>query len=179
MMLSLKNLLLPFYNRKFALFMGVFYLVYAWVFQITTQDPDRELERARADRIKIECNATGGTVKEQQACYTRGVEQFRADRSAARLDIIEEKLGLEPRRSANAAVASRTGPPPSKSIAQTSSASQAPTAAPQPPVSVPQSAPATPAAPDHLPLFGQSMVDIVAKSEILGGVSSAEDLKKT
>lgn len=184
MMLSLKNLLLPFHNRKFALFMGVFYLVYAWVFQITTQDPDRELERARADRIKIECNATSHTAKEQLACYKAGVEKFRADRSAARLDIIEAKLGLEPRHATAGTVANRTGPPPSasmapKSVPQPSNAPNATTA----PQSAPATSPTVTATPpattaERLPLFGQTMVDIVAKSEILGGASSAADLKQ-
>lgn len=42
-MLSLKNLLLPFHNRSFALFVGAIYFLYAWVFQTSAPEIDKAL----------------------------------------------------------------------------------------------------------------------------------------
>ncbi len=58
-LLCLKNLWLPFHNTSFALFVGIIYLLYAWVFQVSigTYDTNRhlaanaKLEAAAAERL--------------------------------------------------------------------------------------------------------------------------------
>jgi hypothetical protein len=54
-LLSLKNLWLPFHNKRFALFLGVIYMVYAWVFQISVADPTVALKKARYVSIEMQC----------------------------------------------------------------------------------------------------------------------------
>lgn len=44
--LCLKNLLLPFHNRSFALFVGFVYFLYAWVFQSSAPEIDKKLIEA-------------------------------------------------------------------------------------------------------------------------------------
>ena len=56
-LLSLKNLWLPFHNRGFAIFVGVVYLLYAWVFQISVADPMVALKKARYIDIETRCLA--------------------------------------------------------------------------------------------------------------------------
>jgi Calcineurin-like phosphoesterase len=45
--LACKNLFLPFHNRAFALFVGIFYLIFAWMFQTAIVDPSVSSERSR------------------------------------------------------------------------------------------------------------------------------------
>jgi hypothetical protein len=54
-LISFKNLWLPLHNWRFALFMGVVYMVYAWVFQISVADPTEALKNARYVAIEREC----------------------------------------------------------------------------------------------------------------------------
>jgi hypothetical protein len=56
-LVSLRNLWMPFHNKRFALFLGLIYFFYAWVFQVATADPSKLSERARAVRIEQDCSA--------------------------------------------------------------------------------------------------------------------------
>ena len=61
-LLCLKNLLLPFHNRRFALFIGFIYFLYAWVFQTSAPELDKKL---------LEMPATGATgAAEIREIYT-------------------------------------------------------------------------------------------------------------
>jgi hypothetical protein len=53
-LLSLFNLLLPFHNRRFAVFVGVVYFLYAWVFTISIADYDRRAEVTKAALVEAE-----------------------------------------------------------------------------------------------------------------------------
>ena len=55
MLLALKNLWLPIHNREFATFIGLIYLVFAWVFQISVADPTDAVKRAQTAGIQQEC----------------------------------------------------------------------------------------------------------------------------
>ena len=55
LLLSLKNLWLPFHNRRFAVFLGLIYVVYAWVFQIAITDPGELTRRSQAVAIEQIC----------------------------------------------------------------------------------------------------------------------------
>ena len=50
-MLAFKNLWLPFHNRRFAVFLGVIYMIFAWVFQIAAY-PDNATQRS--DKVGAE-----------------------------------------------------------------------------------------------------------------------------
>lgn len=84
MLLALKNLWLPFHNRKFATFMGVFYLVFAWVFQIATQDPTDTTRRSQMVNIDQWCSfyhprgaaPSGATDPMREKCKSDGKIAF-------------------------------------------------------------------------------------------------------
>lgn len=96
MLLSLKNLLLPFHNRKFALFVGLLYLVYAWVFQITTADPLNAALHLRAVQIAAlvaECNFR--PADEVDRCIADGKEalsRFDSKVLKERLDEVDKRF---------------------------------------------------------------------------------------
>ena len=54
-MLALKNIFLPLHNLRFALFLGVVYMVYAWVFQIAVADPTVAIKQAQNVSIEMQC----------------------------------------------------------------------------------------------------------------------------
>jgi Calcineurin-like phosphoesterase len=56
-LLALQNLALPLRNIRFALFMGVVYMIYAWVFQISVADPTVAIKQAHAVSIEMQCRA--------------------------------------------------------------------------------------------------------------------------
>jgi Calcineurin-like phosphoesterase len=56
-LLALKNLFLPFHNRRFAAFVGVVYMLFAWVFQIAVADPTVAIKNAQHVSIEMQCLA--------------------------------------------------------------------------------------------------------------------------
>jgi len=56
-LLALQNLFLPLHNRRFALFMGVVYMIFAWVFQIAVADPIVAIKNAQHVAIKMQCRS--------------------------------------------------------------------------------------------------------------------------
>jgi Calcineurin-like phosphoesterase len=70
-LLSLKNLWLPFHNRRFAMFLGVIYVIYAWVFQIAITDPGELTRRSQAVAIEQICarHYPGGELKKDNKPY--------------------------------------------------------------------------------------------------------------
>jgi hypothetical protein len=68
-LLSLQNLFLPLHNRRFALFMGVVYMIFAWVFQISVADPTVAIKNAQHVSIKMQCLAEfPGNANAASAC---------------------------------------------------------------------------------------------------------------
>jgi hypothetical protein len=55
--LALRNLLLPLHNRRFALFLGTVYMIYAWVFQISVADPTLAMKHAQYVSIEMQCRS--------------------------------------------------------------------------------------------------------------------------
>jgi hypothetical protein len=53
--LALQNVFLPLRNMRFALFIGMVYMVYAWVFQIAVADPTVAIKQAQAVSIEMQC----------------------------------------------------------------------------------------------------------------------------
>ena len=53
--LALRNLLLPLHNRRFVLFLGTVYMIYAWVFQISVADPTLAMKHAQYVSIEMQC----------------------------------------------------------------------------------------------------------------------------
>ena len=77
--LALRNLALPFHNWKFALFIGFFYLVYAWVFQISTLNPTDAIRRAHQvalRTIEVQC---GLRPEYEQQCIRERTANLDAD----------------------------------------------------------------------------------------------------
>jgi hypothetical protein len=54
-LLALKNLVLPLHNWRFAAFIGLVYMIYAWVFQIAIADPSVALKNAQHVNIEMQC----------------------------------------------------------------------------------------------------------------------------
>ncbi len=54
-LIALRNLWLPFHNRRFAYFLGVIYVIYAWVFQIAITDPGEITRRSQLVSIEQTC----------------------------------------------------------------------------------------------------------------------------
>ena len=70
-LLALLNVFLPFHNRRFALFMGVVYMIFAWVFQIAVADPTVAIRNAQHVNIKMQCVAENpGNPAAVSACDT-------------------------------------------------------------------------------------------------------------
>jgi hypothetical protein len=59
-LLALRNLLLPLHNRRFALFVGLVYMIFAWVFQIAVADPSVAIKNAQYVSIEMQCLADYG-----------------------------------------------------------------------------------------------------------------------
>ena len=55
---ELRNLWLPFHNRRFALLVGLVYLLFGWVFQIAVADPTIAIKSAQHVKVEMECRAT-------------------------------------------------------------------------------------------------------------------------
>ena len=70
-LLALKNLWLPFHNRRFAVFLGMIYVVYAWVFQIAITDPGELTRRSQAVAIEQICarHYPSGELKKDNTPY--------------------------------------------------------------------------------------------------------------
>jgi Calcineurin-like phosphoesterase len=80
-LLALQNLFLPLHNRRFALFMGVVYMIFAWVFQIAVADPTVAIKNAQHVSIKMQCLAEfPGDANAASAC------------NAARTSAVDRKL---------------------------------------------------------------------------------------
>ncbi len=168
MILGLKNLLLPFHNRKFALFMGVFYLVYAWVFQIATHDPADATRRAQIVSIKSQCNIEHRLEAEQAACYKSELKTLNENTVAAlaarankRFADIEKRLPQLPPLSAELS-------PPSTS--QSAGSAPSPSATGSKPK-------ATPPTPPPLPSYEARFVKWFADSVVFGK-SSADEVER-
>jgi hypothetical protein len=99
-LLSFKNLWLPFHNCRFALFMGVVYMIYAWVFQISVADPTVALKNARYVSIERQCLIDHPREPVNGTCVTDRKNIF--DSKLAELAVPKE----EPRKSAAAAKSS-------------------------------------------------------------------------
>lgn len=56
-LLALRNLALPVRNIRFALFLGVVSMIYAWVFQISVADPTIAIKQAHAVSIEMQSRA--------------------------------------------------------------------------------------------------------------------------
>ena len=56
-LLALKNLFLPLHNWRFAAFVGVVYMLFAWVFQIAVADPTVAIKNAQHVSIEMQCLA--------------------------------------------------------------------------------------------------------------------------
>jgi hypothetical protein len=54
-LLALQNIFLPLHNMRFALFVGMVYMIYAWVFQIAVADPTVAIKQAQAVNIEMQC----------------------------------------------------------------------------------------------------------------------------
>ena len=57
-LLALQNIFLPLHNRRFALFVGMVYMIYAWVFQIAVADPTVAIKQAQSVNIEMQCLPT-------------------------------------------------------------------------------------------------------------------------
>jgi hypothetical protein len=53
--LALQNVFLPLHNMRFALFLGVVYMIFAWVFQISVADPTVAIKQAQHVNIEMQC----------------------------------------------------------------------------------------------------------------------------
>jgi Calcineurin-like phosphoesterase len=56
-LLALKNVFLPFHNWRFSAFVGVVYMIFAWVFQIAVADPTVAIKNAQHVNIEMQCVA--------------------------------------------------------------------------------------------------------------------------
>lgn len=56
-LLVLRNLWLPFHNRRFAVLLGLIYMVFGWVFQLSVADPLEGVRQSRYAQADIECLA--------------------------------------------------------------------------------------------------------------------------
>ena len=63
--LALQNIFLPLHNRRFALFIGLVYMIYAWVFQIAVADPTVAIRQAQSVNIEMQCLADNPGNEEQ------------------------------------------------------------------------------------------------------------------
>lgn len=72
--LALKNLWLPFRNRNLALFIGVVYMMFAWVFQITVADPADAIKRAQFVQVEKNCETSSVNTTDElmEACKSAG-----------------------------------------------------------------------------------------------------------
>ena len=75
--LSLKNLWLPFHNRRLAIFLGVVYMLYAWVFQITVVDPTVAIKNAAFLEMEKTCRFISLPV-DLDACLVKGRSEVNA-----------------------------------------------------------------------------------------------------
>lgn len=56
-LLVMRNLWLPFHNWRFAVMLGLIYMVFGWVFQLSVADPLEQMRKAQYGNAEIECLA--------------------------------------------------------------------------------------------------------------------------
>ena len=167
MMLALKNLWLPIRNRKFAYFMGFLYLLFAWVFQISTLDPTDAIRRARdveVNRIEVLCGLESSVKFEQ--CKNEGIAVLDQNSLSKRVQILEQRLPAAPTAPNGAA----------RTDSDRAAAPALQSTTPSPPVVVP-----TDAKPNRstvaLPPMGRRLVDWVATKSTVFGEAAASELE--
>jgi calcineurin-like phosphoesterase family protein len=94
--LALRNLLLPLHNRRFALFLGTVYMIYAWVFQISVADPTLAMKHAQYVSIEMQCRGENpGAPRAANACSAERKSAF--DNKLAQLTTPAASLSWEQR----------------------------------------------------------------------------------
>jgi len=84
--LALKNLLLPLHNWRFAVFMGIVYMIYAWVFQIAVSDPTSAMRQAQYVSIEMQCRAenppeaANACSQQRKSAFDKKLDQLAAPR---------------------------------------------------------------------------------------------------
>lgn len=72
-LLVLRNIWLPFHNWRFAVLLGLIYMIFGWVFQLSVADPLEGMRQARYASADIDCLAklkADATVEALSACRT-------------------------------------------------------------------------------------------------------------
>jgi Calcineurin-like phosphoesterase len=90
-LLAFRNLWLPLHNRRFAIFLGLIYMIFAWVFQTATADPTDAIKRSQ-------------TVTSEQECIV-----FHPQQGADRAKCISDKKAAIDRTSVSKAPAAAVG----------------------------------------------------------------------
>ena len=161
MLLALKNLWLPIHNRKFALFMGFLYLVYAWVFQISTLNPTDAIRRERDVQIKtITVQCLLEPVPMQAQCLEERTAKLDENSLSTRIKKIEQRL------------------PPLARPEVVAPARPDAAAGPTVPSVAPQTAQQGPTPDTAIPPLGRRMIDFVKKYPVVLGETAANDLEE-
>ena len=75
-LLALNNLVLPYHNWRFAVFVGLVYMIFAWVFQIAVADPVVAIKNAQHVSIEMQC--VGENPRDSVAAARCATEKQRA-----------------------------------------------------------------------------------------------------
>jgi uncharacterized protein YecT (DUF1311 family) len=99
-MLALKNIFLPLHNLRFALFVGVVYMVYAWVFQIAVADPTVAIKQAQSVSIEMQCRTANPDEGLARDCITSKISAL--DKKLSELTGPDERATAQDRRGKSA-----------------------------------------------------------------------------
>ncbi len=89
--LALQNVFLPLHNMRFALFLGLVYMIFAWVFQISVADPTVAIKQAQHVNIEMQClsDYPGNPVEarkcadDKQAVFDKKLSELAAQTGAS------------------------------------------------------------------------------------------------
>jgi hypothetical protein len=100
--LALNNIFLPLHNLRFALFLGVVYMVYAWVFQIAVADPTVAIKQAQSVSIEMQCRTDNPDNEAlARSCAERKISTL--DKKLSELTGTDERATPQDRRGKSSA----------------------------------------------------------------------------
>ena len=87
-LLALKNIVLPLHNRRFAVFVGMVYMIFAWVFQIAVADPIYAIKNAQYVSIDMHCLSKYRDASAASDCSANGKSAF--DKRLSEITALQE-----------------------------------------------------------------------------------------
>lgn len=77
-LLVLRNLWLPFHNWRFGILLGLIYMIFGWIFQLSVADPIDQMRKTQYANADMECLAkltVGATPEQLAACKAEAYKQ--------------------------------------------------------------------------------------------------------